>query len=182
MIVAIEGKVTHKEPTFLHIKLSSGLSYGVCISLQSSGNVKLNENIELLISEIIREDAHLLYGFLEKDEKSMFEALLKVNGVGASTALAVCSTLTPKGFSDALMHGSVESFKKVPGIGPKTAKRILVELSEFSVTSSQNPVFNEASQALEALGFKKDKITKALSSCTATTTAELVKEALKKIS
>lgn len=184
MIVAIEGKATHKEPTLVHVRLNSGLTYGVFISLQTSGNIKLDENISLFTTHIVREDAQLLYGFSSKDEQAMFKALLKVNGVGANTALAVCSTLTPKGFSEALVHGSIESFKKVPGIGPKTAKRILVELSEFSLNSSEGvtPIFHEASLALESLGFKKDKISSVLKTCNGTNTAEIIKQALKKLS
>lgn len=184
MIVQIEGKITKKEPTFLHVRLSSGLTYGVFISLQTSASVKTDEITSLHVKEIIREDAHLLYGFLDLNEQAMFEALLKVNGVGASTAMAVCSTLSPKGFGDALMHGSIEAFKKVPGIGPKTAKRILVELSEFSLNASGggSPIFSETLLALESLGFKKDKINSVLKHCTATSTGELVKEALKKLS
>lgn len=183
MIVEIEGKITHKEPTFLHIKLNSGLSYGVHVSLQTGAKVELDQNISLKITQIIREDAHLMYGFLQKNEQSMFNALLKVNGIGATTALAVCSTLTPKGFNDALMQGSVESFKQVPGIGPKTAKRVLVELSELSLVHDEdiNPTYHDAFLALEGLGFKKDKITQALKNCVETSTPELIKEALKKM-
>ncbi len=186
MIVKIEGKVVKKEPTFLHLKLNSGVTYGIFISLQTSSLVKIDEIVELDIKQIIREDANLLYGFLSSDEKAMFEALLKVNGVGSATAMAVCSTLSPKGFSDALANGSVDSFKKVPGIGPKTAKRILVDLSEFSLSGSggggMSPIFSEASLALESLGFKKDKIASVLKSCNATNTGDLVKQALKKLS
>lgn len=184
MIVQIEGKVTKKEPTLLHVKLLNGLTYGIFISLQTSGAIKMDETVNLHVKQVIREDANLLYGFLDLDEQLMFEALLKVNGVGASTAMAVCSTLSPNGFSDALINGSIEAFKKVPGIGPKTAKRILVELSEFNLNSNSggSPIFTQAVQALESLGFKKEKINQVLKNCTATSTSELVKEALKKLS
>ncbi len=184
MIVQIEGKVTKKEPTFLYVRLNNGLTYEVFVSLQTSSNIKLHEDVKLDIKQIIREDANLLYGFLNSDEKLMFEALLKVNGVGSATAMAVCSTLSPKGFSEALMNGSVDAFKKVPGIGPKTAKRILVDLSEFSLNSSSHipPMVHEASLALQSLGFKKEKINSVLKNCTATNTGELVKQALKKLS
>lgn len=184
MIVQIEGKVTKKEPTLLHVKLTSGITYGIFVSLQTSGAIKIDQNVSLHVKQVIREDAHLLYGFLDLDEQGMFEALLKVNGIGATTAMAVCSTLSPNGFSEALMHGSIEAFRKVPGIGPKTAKRVLVELSEFSLSSNSgsSPIFVQAMQALESLGFKKDKINSALKNCTATSTGELVKEALKRLS
>lgn len=181
MIVAIEGNVIKKEPTFTHLKLVNGLTYGVFISLQTSANIEVGKVASLHVKEIIREDAHLLYGFLDKNEQAMFEALLKVNGVGATTAMAVCSTLSPEGFSQALMHGSIEAFKKVPGIGPKTAKRVLVELSEFNLSSESSPMFSEAILALESLGFKKDKINRVLKDCTGNTTGDLIKQALKKL-
>ncbi len=184
MIIAIDGKIVKKEPTYVHVKLSNGVTYGIFVSLQTSSNLEVGKISELLIKQIIREDANLLYGFLQTNEQAMFEALLKVNGVGATTAMAVCSTLSPKGFSDALMHSNIDAFKKVPGIGPKTAKRILVDLSEFNLNSQNQvaPMFNEAILALESLGFKRDKINSVLKNCTATNTGELVKQALKKLS
>lgn len=182
MIVMIEGMLSKKEPTFLHVKLSNGISYGVFVSLFTSSKIKQDEMVSLHVKQIIKEDAHLLYGFLDIDEKNMFEALIKINGIGATTALAVCSSITPSGFAQALMHSSVEVFKKVPGIGPKSAKRILVELSEFALTQkSVSPTYEEASLALQSLGFKKDKITQVLQKCTSTTTSEMIKEALKKL-
>lgn len=185
MIVAIEGVVVYQEPTFLHVKLNSGLTYKVSVSLQSSAKVKENEKVSLKISHIIREDAELLFGFLSIDEQRMFEALLKVNGVGPSTAMAACSTISPNGFSEALIHSNIDAFKKVPGVGPKTAKRILVELSEFALVlgeSAQSPIYQEALLALESLGFKKVKINSALKHCTSSSTSELIKEALQKLS
>lgn len=181
MIVAIEGKIVKKDPTFIHMKLENGLTYGIFVSLQTSANIKLQNIVNLLIKEIIREDAHLLYGFLNIDEQLMFEALLKVNGIGATTAMAVCSTLTPQSFSSALASGHIEVFKKVPGIGPKTAKRVLVELSEFNLNANSSPIFTEAILALESLGFKKDKIEKIIKDCTGNSTSEIVKQALKRL-
>ena len=183
MIVAIEGVVTKKEPTFLHVKISSGLTYKLQVSLYTSGAIS-SEKVELKTTQVIREDANLLFGFLEEDEQRMFEILIKLSGIGPSTAMAICSTLTPRGFAEALMHGNVDAFKQVPGIGPKSAKRILVELSDFSLSSDSGngmPSQNEALMALESLGFKKDRIQKVLSTCKSTDTAALIKEALQKL-
>ena len=183
MIVAVEGVVTHKEPTFVHLKTAAGVTYKLNVSLYTSGGIS-SEKIELKTTQIIREDAHLLFGFLQTDEQRMFETLVKLSGIGPSTAMAICSTLTPKGFAEALMHGNIDAFKQVPGIGPKSAKRILVELSDFSLHSEEGglmPFHQEALMALESLGFKKDRIQKVLSSCKATDTATLVKEALQKL-
>ncbi|MBR4141840.1 MAG: Holliday junction branch migration protein RuvA, partial [Campylobacter sp.] len=83
MIVAIEGIITKKEPTNCVIKLSNGISYSVNISLNCSAKLEKNAKIELLITQIIREDANLLFGFLDADEQKMFEMLIKLSGIGA---------------------------------------------------------------------------------------------------
>ena len=184
MIVAIEGVIVKKEPTFVHLKINSGLTYKIHVSLFCSASLQL-EKTSLHVTQIIREDADNLYGFMQNDEKKVFDTLIKVNGVGPSTALAVCSTLSPADFSHALASNSIEAFQKVPGIGPKSAKRILVELSDFSLEmeglSSLNSAMNETVMALESLGFKKERIKKVLSTCRAEDTSNLIKEALKKL-
>jgi len=184
LIVAIEGLITKKEPTFLYIKTNSGFTYKINVSLFCSSRVELKE-VLLHITQIIREDANNLYGFLDLEEKRVFDTLIKVNGIGPSTALAVCSTLNPNEFASALSSGNIEAFKRVPGIGPKSAKRILVELSDFSLgiegSKSENIAFNEALMALESLGFKKDRVKKVLSQCNSNQTSELIKEALKRL-
>lgn len=183
MIIGIDGEVIKKEPTFVHLKTSSGFTYKVNVSLFCSNEINLGE-IFLHVTQIIREDANNLYGFKDNDEKRVFDTLVKVNGVGPSTALAVCSTMSPSDFAGALTSNSVEAFKKVPGIGPKSAKRILVELSDFELQSDslgQNSSINETIMALESLGFKKERIRKVLSTCSGTDTSSLIKEALKKL-
>lgn len=184
MIVGIEGKIVKKEPTFLYIKIANGLTYKVNISLFTSAKIDTNI-VSLHITQIIREDSHLMYGFLDIDEKNIFDTVIKLNGIGPSTALAICSTLSPSDFALALENQNIEAFKRVPGIGPKSAKRILVELSDFSLSSLKESSSNknqiDAILALESLGFKKDKITKVLTTCKSDTTEELIKEALKKL-
>ncbi len=183
MIKGIEGVVSLKEPTFVVIKTNSGVSYGVSVSLFCSVRLEKGQRAELHTTMIIKEDSHKLYGFLDKNEQKMFELLLKVNGIGATTAMAVCSSLDTNSFYSALHSGNEEAFKKVPGIGPKSAKRIIVELSDAKVAlESGNESQSQALQALLSLGFKQDRILKALSECKATSTSELVKEALKKLS
>jgi Holliday junction DNA helicase RuvA len=161
----------------------AGVIYEVFISLQSFSALPSSE-VQLFTTHIIREDAQLLYGFLDIGEKKMFERLLKINGVGPKVAMAICSTYTPAKFATVINNKDMNGVKKVPGIGPKSAGRILVELSGFdeemlSVPSAQTKSFNEASEALESLGFTKAKISKALSACEGTDTASLVKESLK---
>lgn len=182
MIVGLKGVIEYKEPTFVHIEVS-GVIYEVFISLQTFSALP-KEQVKLFTSHIIREDAQLLYGFLEVSEKKMFERLIKISGVGPKVAMAICSTYTPIQFANVINNKDINGVKKVPGIGPKSAGRILVELNGFDVelVSSNEPItrsFSEASEALESLGFKKDKISKALSACDGEDTASLVKGALK---
>jgi holliday junction DNA helicase RuvA len=185
MVVGIQGIVVKKEATFIHIKTNNGLIYLVNVSLNASSKIETGD-ISLHVTQIIREDAHNLYGFIDVEEKKIFDTLVKLNGIGPSTALAVCSTLTPSDFANALIANNIDAFTKVPGIGPKSAKRILVELSDFSLESlsneeNPNQSFNEALQALESLGFKKENVKKVLLTCKEKETSLLIKEALKKL-
>ena len=183
MIVGIEGEIVHKEPTLLHIFIN-GLTYEVNVSINSSSAIT-GSVAKLFITQIIREDANLLFGFVSKDEKKMFNTLLKINGVGPKVALAVCSTFTPETFAKIVSAKDVGMLKRVPGIGPKAASRILVELADFIVsgdgeTDGAGKSILEATMALESLGFKKDAIKKALNGESGTV-QELVKVGLKKM-
>lgn len=183
MIVGLKGKLEYKEPAFVHLDVS-GVVYEVFISLQTFSAIG-DEDVNLFTTQIIREDAQLLFGFLEMSEKKMFARLIKINGVGPKVAMAICSTYTPSQFATIINNKDMNGVKKVPGIGPKSAGRILVELAGFDVelvASSDAPAsqaFAQASEALESLGFTKAKISKVLSTCKGTDTASLVKEALK---
>ncbi|WP_321778468.1 Holliday junction branch migration protein RuvA [Sulfurimonas sp.] len=183
MIVGINGHIVYKEPSFVHVDVK-GVVYEVFISLQSFASIGSDE-VKLFTTQIIREDAQLLFGFLEMSEKKMFARLIKINGVGPKVAMAICSTYTPSQFATIINNKDMNGVKKVPGIGPKSAGRILVELAGFDVelvSSTDAPksiAFSQATEALESLGFKKDKIIKALSNCNSDDTASLVKEALK---
>ena len=183
MIVGLIGKVVKKEPTSLQLNVG-GVIYEVFVSLNCSSKI-ISDEITLEITEIIREDAHNLYGFLDSNEKKLFDTVIKINGVGPKVALAICSTFTPSSFAQIVTSNDVNMLKRVPGIGPKGASRILVELSGFIVDgASSDEATNiniEASLALESLGFKKDIVTIILKSCTSTTTSELVREALRKL-
>ncbi len=184
MIVALEGLIEKKEPTNIHLNVN-GITYEVFVSLNCSAKIT-NDKIKLHITHIIREDSQSLYGFITNSEKKIFDTVIKINGVGPKVALAICSTFTPEDFAQIISANDVAMLKKVPGIGPKGASRILVELSGIVIDGLENNTSSsashmEASMALESLGFKKDIINKALNQCSATTTADLVKEALKKL-
>ena len=186
MIVGLAGKVVYKEPGIVHLDVSN-VVYEIFISLQTFSS--LQEEVRLHTTHIVREDAQLLYGFATKAEKSLFERLIKINGVGPKVAMAICSTYTPEQFAQVIAQKDMTAIKRVPGIGPKSAGRILVELNGFDEellekANSGEPASRahaEATEALEALGFKKEQISKALSSAHASDTAGLVKEALKQL-
>lgn len=182
MIVGIEGTVERKEPTFVHVNVQ-GIIYEVNVSINTSNSVK-EKKVKLFVTQVIREDANLLFGFIDLNEKKMFDTVLKINGVGPKVALAICSTFTPSTFAKVVTSKDVSMLKRVPGIGPKAASRILVELADFIVDGNEDnqdsAAFGEAVLALESLGFKKDAIQKALSGATGDTST-LVKEGLKKL-
>lgn len=182
MIVGIEGTVERREPTWVHLNVN-GLIYEVQVSINTSNAIK-EKRVKLFATQVIREDAHLLFGFAQMNEKKMFDTLLKINGVGPKVALAICSTFTPETFGRVVSAKDVGMLKRVPGIGPKAASRILVELADFIVdgneTSESSTAMTEAVMALESLGFKKEAITKAISGCSGDTST-LVKEGLKKL-
>ncbi len=182
MIVGLNGLIEKKEPTVLNINVN-GIIYQVFVSINCSSKITTSD-IKLFITHIIKEDSQSLYGFLDSDEKKLFDTVIKINGVGPKVALAICSTFTPSSFSKIVNSNDVTMLKRVPGIGPKGASRILVELSGFIVDGAVDASNNyslEASLALESLGFKKDLVSKILKTCVSTNTSDLVKEALKKL-
>ena len=183
MIVGIEGTIEKKDPTFVHVNVN-GLIYEVHVSINTS-NAITESRLKLYVTQIIREDTNALYGFKEMNEKKMFDTLIKINGVGPKVGLAVCSTFTPETFARVVSSKDVGMLKRVPGIGPKAASRILVELADFIVDGSDESGGNsgamgEAVMALESLGFKKEAIQKALAGVSGDT-ATMVKEGLKKL-
>ena len=182
MLVGIEGTIERKEPTFIHLNVN-GLIYEVHVSINTS-NIITDKRAKLLVTQIIREDANLLFGFMEFNEKKMFDTLIKINGVGPKVAMATCSTFSPATFARVVADRDVNLLKRVPGIGPKSASRILVELADFIVDTTDDGVDNsgmsDAILALQSLGFKKEHIKKALSGATGDVSA-LVKHGLKKL-
>jgi Holliday junction DNA helicase RuvA len=184
MIVGLNGRVFYKEPNVVHVDVQ-GVIYEVFISLQTYA--ALEEKVYLHTTHVVREDAQLLYGFATKTEKTLFERLIKINGVGPKVAMAICSTYTPSQFATVINSNDMAGIKRVPGIGPKSAGRILVELNGFDATlledtnavAPKTKAYAEATEALEALGFKKEQISQALSECSSEDTPSLVKEALK---
>ena len=178
MIYAIKGEVFEKSEGKVEVFTNSGIVYEINVSLLTFARIERRE-VFFYISEVIKENEYTLYGFLEKEEKKIFDALLKINGVGPKVALGILSTLTPYEFIEVIKNNDLNKLKKVPGIGPKSAKRILIEMGEFELENI-NSELTQAIIALENLGFKKSDIIKVLEGEKGKV-EELIKKALKKL-
>lgn len=183
------GNIYKLEPMIVNLEVN-GIIYGLHISTNTSYAInnekEKNQKITLFVSEIIREDAHLLFGFFEEIEKITFERLIKINGVGPKVALAILSTYTPQAFGKIIEDKDIAALQRVPGIGAKGAGKIMVDLAGFfsELIESENipkneGIRNEALLALQTLGFKATDITKVLKTIHSSTTQEIIKEALK---
>ncbi len=194
MISFLKGKLVHKEPAFVIIEVN-GVGYQAMISLNTFSEIKDREDIHLFTHLHIREDAHILFGFANEDEKGMFLHLISVNGVGPSTAMMVLSSMTPNDLKNAIMREDSATLQAVKGIGGKTAQRLILELKDKvkkdthdSPTliggSSYNTMHREALTALMTLGISKASAEKSLDavlkkSGNSLSLEELVKLALK---
>lgn len=193
MIEFLKGRLAEKNPSYVVVDCN-GIGYYVNISLNTFSALGDGEAVSLYTHLAIREDAHVLYGFAEKDERAFFRQLISVSGVGASTAQMVLSSLAPSEAMSAIINGDVATLQSVKGIGGKTAQRIIIDLkdkiakievnSDISLTP-HNTSRQEALSALFALGFDKNKSTKMidnlLKSNSEAPVEELVKLALKKL-
>ena len=194
MIFSLKGIVQELSPTYVVVDVN-GVGYYVGISLQTSQKLSLGKETFLFIQQIIREDAHLLFGFYTKQEKEMFNLLISVNGVGAVSALILLSSLELQDIAQAILNKNSALLQKVKGIGAKTAERIIVDLRDkvekFGVSPENissfmdNKVKEESLSALEVLGIPKkmsEKIAdKILKQSPDLSTEELVKQILKHI-
>ena len=164
MIFSLKGIVQELTPTYVVIEVN-GVGYYVGISLQTSQRISLGKEVFLFTQQIIREDAHLLFGFYTKEEKEMFNLLISVNGVGAVSALILLSSLDLKDIAQAILNKNSALLQKVKGVGAKTAERIIVDLRDkvekFGVSAenisafADNKVKEESLSALEVLGISK---------------------------
>lgn len=164
MIYSLRGIVQELSPTFVVMEVG-GVGYYVSISLPTSQRLEIGQPALLYTQPIIREDAHLLYGFFGKEEKELFNLLISVNGVGPASALIMLSSLSHIEISSAILSGNGALLQRVKGIGAKTADRIIVDLRDkmqkFSVEEqnisnlTNTKTKDEALSALEVLGISK---------------------------
>lgn len=190
----ISGKLVEVNATQAVIDCS-GVGYLIEISLNTYAQIKDSANVKLLVHEVIREDAHLLYGFFESAERDMFRMLISVNGVGVATARVMLSSLTVSELMQAIASQNTRLIQSVKGIGTKTAQRIVLELKDkISETANSqlvdslnatNVAQEEALSALVMLGFPKAASEKVLNTIVkidpSLTVEELIKESLKRL-
>jgi Holliday junction DNA helicase RuvA len=195
MIAHLNGTVTEKTPTYVVIDCA-GVGYLANISLTTYSKIGApGATARLLIHAIYREDAQLLFGFAEANEREMFRYLISVSGVGGNTALLMLSALTVTDIETAIATANLALLKGVKGIGEKTAQRIIVDL-RGKVTKGNSGIpgslltglykeRDEAITALISLGFNKAAVEKAIDGIirkqgdTLTTVEQLIKEGLK---
>lgn len=164
MIAHLRGKLVEKNPTDIVVECG-GVGYFLNISLHTFSQLPSEENLFIYTYLQVREDAHTLFGFMQKSEREIFKKLISVSGIGASTARTMLSSLTPSQVVEAIIQEDVAVIKSVKGIGAKTAQRVIIDLKdklgEVSedvneiITSSRNTHKNEALSALETLGYTK---------------------------
>jgi Holliday junction DNA helicase RuvA len=163
MISFLRGRFVEKTPTHVWIDVN-GVGYELHISLHTYSRIQQKEEGLLYTILLIREDAHLLFGFGDLAERDLFQQLISVSGVGASTARVMLSYLKPEELIQAIVQGNVKALESIKGIGKKTAERLVLELKDklAKITSVlnnspliHNSLQQDALNALTALGIPK---------------------------
>lgn len=195
MISYIKGKIAEKNPAYVVIETAGGIGFYINISLATYSELpNEDEDVKLLTYYIVKEDAQILYGFLQEEERELFKLLITVNGIGPNTARLILSSMSVGEALNAIATENVKAIQAIKGIGAKTAQRLIVELKDktkkadwANITKISVPYNNnkyDALTALIALGFPKagaesvlDKIIKAEG--VNLTVEELIKKSLK---
>jgi len=193
MISFLRGQYVEKSPTSVRIDVN-GVGYEVHISLNTYSSIQDKSEGLLYTILLVREDAHLLYGFAEKSERDLFQHLISVSGVGASTARVMLSYLKPDELVAAIVQSNVKALESIKGIGKKTAERLVLELkdklSKITPLSNNSTLINntlqqDALNALTALGIPKQAaaqvVEKTLKANPELGVEELVKKALRSL-
>ncbi len=189
----IKGRIAGLSPA--HAVIEAGaIGYYVNISLNTYSVLNGDKEALLLLHQVVREDAHLLYGFSNEEERGLFRLLISVSGIGSNTALVMLSAHTSSEIRSAILKDDVNFLKSIKGIGPKTAQRVIIELrdklgklgfesAENILPSVDSALKDDALSALVALGFPKKNIEKALEKVlkkeSEITVEQLIKQSLK---
>lgn len=168
MIGFVAGKVIHREDTLLTVFVS-GVGYEVSCTLNAMALATSSESVELWTHLVVREDVQQLFGFADRTERSLFRELIRISGIGPKVALAILSGMDSPGLVRAIQSEDSATLTKIPGIGKKTAERLVVEMKDRlkdweagagllaevgSDSSGQSSLTQEAESALIALGYK----------------------------
>lgn len=189
----IKGTLAEATPAFAVIECG-GVGYYVNITVNTYSAIATAKEVMLYLHQIVREDAHLLYGFFTREERTLFRQLISVSGVGANTAGVMLSSMTVGEITGAILTDNVSAIKSVKGIGLKTAQRILIELKDkvgggdgggVPASGVALTIREEALSALVMLGFVKAQAAKVLDKIMAgggvASVEELIKRALKQL-
>lgn len=193
MITQLIGRLVEKSPTQVVIDCN-GVGYFVHISLHTYSQLSSDENIKLFTHLQVKEDSHTLFGFFSTIERAVFQQLISVSGIGASTARTMLSSLEPQQIQRAIVSEDLATIKSVKGIGLKTAQRVLIELKDKMLNLfegeeiqafSNNTIKEEALSALEVLGYSRKQsekvIDNVIQSSPDSTVEALIKAALNKL-
>ena len=194
MYAYLQGKFTYKSPAQVYVDVN-GVGYEVNISLNTYLHIQNLEQGKLFTHLQVKEDAHVLFGFFDKQEKDMFVLLTGVSGVGAATARMMLSSLKPEEVSLAIVQSNIKLLESVKGIGKKTAERLVLELKDkLGKTASDanlskhmgNSLETDALNALTALGISRSQAEHAVQKIiraepTVSLLEDLIKKALKAI-
>lgn len=191
MIGYLTGKIISSKPTQILLNVN-GVGYEIRISINTFESISGKETVSLYIHTNVKEDSITLFGFYSEAEKEMFELLISVNGVGPKSALSLLSGITTDNLRQAILTNNIERIVAVPGIGRKTAERLVLELKnkvgdikEEGITSTKPSLHKEAVAALATLGYNftasEKAVNKILSELPNSSLEELIKRSLKEL-
>ena len=196
MFSYIKGTLEEKSTDSIVVE-TAGIGYKIYVSEHTMAKLgEIGEKVKIYTHYHVREDNISLYGFMSNEELKMFELLLQVSGIGAKTAIAMLSNITPSKFALAIISNDLKTLTKIPGIGNKSAQRMVLELKdklktqtaieddeEETIPNDNSESINEAGQALQILGYNKSEISKVFDKFDThnLSTEDLIKEALKRL-
>jgi len=194
MIGSLIGLIKEKKPSLLLLEVN-GVGYEINVPLSTSFQLpKKGESAYLLTHLIVREDQHTLYGFATEEERNLFRTLIKISGVGAKMALTILSGINVNGFVQSVINEDIDTLVHLPGIGKKTAERLIVEMKDridgitdnlesSPSTTSETSIAVEARNALVNLGYKNSEAKKILDNIDTKglSVEELLRQALKSL-
>lgn len=198
MIGRLNGKILEKQPPYLLLDVN-GVGYELEAPMSTFYNLPVDQEAVILYTHLlVREDAQILYGFSDPSERDMFRGLLKINGVGAKMALAILSGMSGAEFCHCVRNGDVKLLTRIPGIGKKTAERLIVEMKDrldklfgdhsggveltpAAKTEHRHEPVADAVEALIALGYKPPEASRMVQSidCDGLASEEIIRLALR---